>query len=69
MMASGYLPDTGPGWSVVGTDDYDNDGKADIMWHNDQTGQNVSWLMDGLGLRETGPWLVYSGDFWRLGAV
>jgi hypothetical protein len=38
--------DPGPSWHVVGVGDFNNDGKADIAWQNDN-GQAGAWLMDG----------------------
>ncbi|HEY0838525.1 MAG TPA: FG-GAP-like repeat-containing protein [Azospirillum sp.] len=32
---------------AVGTGDFDGDGKADILWHNLQSGNVSMWLMDG----------------------
>jgi hypothetical protein len=37
-----------PVWQVVGTPDLDGDGKSDILWRNQQTGQLVYYLMDGV---------------------
>jgi hypothetical protein len=37
-----------PDWEVAGTPDLDGDGKPDILWHNQKTGQLVYWLMDGV---------------------
>ena len=34
-------------WKVVGTGDVNKDGKADVFWRRDLTGQNAVWLMDG----------------------
>ncbi len=46
-----------PNWSIVGSGDFDGDGKTDILWRNSvvtntNTNDNyvVIWLMDGLGL-------------------
>jgi hypothetical protein len=39
---------TDQGWKIVGADDFDNDGKPDIVWRNSATGQNVVWYMDGV---------------------
>ena len=35
-----------PGWTVVGTGDFNGDGKYDIVWRH-TTGYNVVWYMDG----------------------
>jgi len=34
-------------WEIVGTGDFNSDGKTDILWRNKSTGQNVVWLMNG----------------------
>ena len=34
-------------WSIVGTNDFNQDGKADILWHNAATGETQIWYMDG----------------------
>ena len=35
------------GWVPVGMGDFTNDGKTDILWRNQQTGQNGFWEMTG----------------------
>ena len=40
------VPDTN--WQIVGTGDFNGDGKTDILWRNKATGQNVVWFMDGV---------------------
>jgi len=35
-------------WEIVGTGDFNSDGKTDILWRNKSTGQNVVWFMDGV---------------------
>jgi hypothetical protein len=45
---SAFLPtiaDTN--WEIQGVDDFNGDGKADVLWRNKATGQNVVWLMNG----------------------
>lgn len=37
-------------WTIVGTGDFDKDGKTDIVWRNTSTGQNVVWYMNGANL-------------------
>jgi hypothetical protein len=37
-------------WHVVGVGDYDGDGRADILWRNEASGQNYFFPMDGLNV-------------------
>ncbi len=39
----------GPSWNVQAAGDFDGDGKADILWQN-QDGTPAVWLMDGTSL-------------------
>lgn len=34
-------------WSIVGTNDFDRDKAADILWHNKDSGETQIWLMNG----------------------
>jgi hypothetical protein len=34
-------------WIVVGTGDYNGDGKADVLWRHSQRGDNAMWLVNG----------------------
>jgi hypothetical protein len=34
-------------WSVIASGDYDGDGRSDLIWRNDSTGEHVLWLMNG----------------------
>jgi FtsP/CotA-like multicopper oxidase with cupredoxin domain len=34
-------------WKIVGTGDFNGDGKIDILWRNLATGQNAVWYMNG----------------------
>ena len=43
-----------PVWQAVGTPDLDGDGKPDLLWHNQSTGQLVYWLLDGVKLKPGG---------------
>jgi hypothetical protein len=54
MYGTSTLPESGPvqpvadtNWAVVGTDDFDGDGRCDILWRHRDTGENLMWLMDG----------------------
>jgi len=37
-----------PSWNIVGTGDFNGDGKTDILWQNNFTGQRVIWFMNGM---------------------
>ena len=37
----------GPPWAIAGTNAFNNDGTADILWHNDSTGETQIWFMNG----------------------
>lgn len=36
-------------WQIRGVSDFDGDGKVDILWHHQQTGDLYVWLMGGNG--------------------
>ena len=38
-------------WSIAGTGDFDDDGKSDLLWHNDVTGATELWEMNGFALK------------------
>jgi subtilisin-like proprotein convertase family protein len=39
------------GWRMQGVADFDKDGKMDILWRNNRTGENGIWLMERTQLR------------------
>lgn len=40
------------GWKVTHVADFDGDGRDDLIYYNEGTGQTLMWLMDGLSVRE-----------------
>jgi hypothetical protein len=46
-------------WQMVGTGDFDRDGRPDILWRHDFSGENVLWYMNGTVLT-TGTFLTPS---------
>jgi hypothetical protein len=43
----------GPSWHIDGTDDYNGDGKSDILWQSDD-GTPAIWFMDGTNVVSIG---------------
>jgi hypothetical protein len=43
----GILGVIDPLWKIVGTGDFNSDGKCDILWQNRATNECGIWLMDG----------------------
>jgi uncharacterized repeat protein (TIGR03803 family) len=48
-------PNPGPSFRAVGTGDFNNDDKSDILWQNTNTGQASIWEMNGNTLMGGGP--------------
>jgi hypothetical protein len=70
MIGGDYVsPQTVPaGWQVVGIDDFNADGKSDIIIQNQTTGQLTLWAMDGL-TRIDEVSLLATNTPWRVGAT
>ncbi len=71
--ASWISPDpSGPQWQVVGADDFDLDGRSDLLFANSQTGALEFWVMNGA--TRNGPAYVMTGATppappWRVAAT
>jgi hypothetical protein len=72
IVSSASLPTVNDtNWQIVGTGDFNGDGKKDILWRNASTGANYVWYMDGITYQGSGqlftipaPWqIVSTGDF------
>ncbi len=56
------------GWQIVGTGDFNNDGRTDILWHHPASGLLSSWLLNGTQVIAPG-FIGYSYDAasgWRV---
>jgi hypothetical protein len=58
-------------WTMVGAGDFDADGKADIAWRNEATGENAIWLMDGVAIKPNGGRFITSvaGTDWKVATI
>lgn len=68
-LYSAYLPDD-PAWKIVGTSDLNGDGKADLLWQNQQTGAVRLFKMafySKVGEQTTG--LQVADPNWRIAAT
>ena len=58
-----------PQWRLSGSADFNRDGKADLVWHNQQTGQVVYWLMDGVFAWTSGFFPGPVSPTWRIASI
>jgi hypothetical protein len=61
LSSSLNVPDSS-GWRVVGTNDFNQDGDTDILWHNGQSGETQVWYM---GFRFIRSGLSFVPDIYR----
>ena len=70
-------PPAGNGWAIVGTGDFNHDGKTDLLWRNSTTGANRIYYMNGVTklsevtiASQATPWVVAGvADFDKDGNV
>jgi hypothetical protein len=54
VLAAGPVgTNPGPSWHVLGSGDYNPDGKSDILWQNDNGTPGI-WTMNGLSVVTAG---------------
>ena len=58
-------PNPGPGWTEIGTGDFNHDTHSDILWQNASTGQASIWDMNGNSLIGGGPVTPNPGPAWK----
>jgi hypothetical protein len=67
-VASGVnLATIPPEWKIATTGDFNNDGKADLVWQNTSTGERSIWLMNGTTV-STSAGLGVTPIAWSIGA-
>jgi len=47
VASSGAVIFSNPAWQVTHVGDFDGNGKSDLVWRNNTTGQTATWLMNG----------------------
>jgi hypothetical protein len=47
FLSSVFIANVGAPWYVAGTGDFNGDGKPDLIWQNEATGDRYVWLMSG----------------------
>jgi hypothetical protein len=68
VISTGYLtpyPIVDNSWQVAGINDFNGDGNADILWHNDD-GRNSLWQMNGSNAISTGLINPYPDSTWKI---
>ncbi len=52
--------------AVVVKQDFDNDGRADLLWRDAATGENAIWLMTGASLASSGLIQAATDTHWTI---
>lgn len=62
-------PKTSPEWKLSGSGDFNRDGKPDLVWHNQQSGQVAFWLMNGVFNWTSGFFAGPVSAQWRIASI
>ena len=67
LGTSAYLPTIADqNWQIAGVADVNGDGKADLVWRNNATGENYYWLMNGIAILTQGYLPTVADLNWKL---
>jgi hypothetical protein len=50
IVSATALPAPPPSWKLIGTSDFNGDGKSDILWQNTNDGTPATWEMNGTSI-------------------
>ena len=68
-VSGAFIQAVGPqAWRIVGAADMNRDGKADLIWRNQSTGENAIWLMAGTSVLRTAFAQAVGGEWSLAGA-
>jgi hypothetical protein len=56
-------------WRVAATDDFNGDGKVDILWRHTTWGQFLVWNMDDRNYLSSGMHLIMASSQWQVSGV
>jgi hypothetical protein len=56
-------------WRVAAIEDFNNDGKPDILWRHTSWGQFLVWNMNNREFLSAGMYLMMANDQWQVAAV
>ena len=67
---SGYTNSVSvPNWQIAGVGDYNGDGKADILWRNNSTGENYVFFMDNTNVLSASGYTNPVDPVWQIAAT